>query len=81
MENITSDRYPTATQLQVTGINNAMLQSSDGYASFAYKIFDADGNLITNGVKSVDGDFCTTWDGNYDQAYNYIANYLGVVIL
>jgi hypothetical protein len=70
-----------AVSLSAICVNNAMLQNDEGYASFSYSLFDKDGNLLSSGGVNVGGDFCATWDGNYNDAYNYIANYLGVVII
>lgn len=83
MKNINPKNIPqgVAVFLSANCVNNAMLQSDEGYASFSYSLFDKDGNLLSSGGVNVGGDFCATWNGNYDQAYNYIANYLGVVII
>lgn len=70
----------TATKISVSSGFNNMLESQDGSASLSYALLDADGNDLTNGTIPVDGSFCSTWDGNYDQAYEYVAGQVGVVI-
>lgn len=70
----------TATTISVSSGFNNMLESQDGSASLSYALLDDNGNDLTNGTIPVDGTFCSTWDGNYDQAYEYVAEQVGVVI-
>lgn len=65
----------TATLLQVTPT------IADGAGLIGYKLFDADNNLIAWGNLPVDTEFALAYDGTEIMAGNYIANYLGVVIL
>ena len=54
---------------------------SDGSGSIWYKLFDAANNVVTNGNLPVDYEFALAYDGTEIMAANYIANYLGVVII
>jgi hypothetical protein len=37
--------------------------------------------MVKDGIKQENGELCAVWDGNYNQAYEFIAQYLGVVII
>lgn len=65
----------TPTLMQVTAT------ISDGSGSIWYKLFSADNNIVTEGNLPVDTEFALAYDGTEIMAANYIANYLGVVIL
>lgn len=64
-----------ATKLQVTAT------ISNGSGSIWYKLLAADNTLVTEGNLPVDNEFALAYDGTEIMAANYIANYLGVVIL
>lgn len=77
MIQIQAKEYTTgvATKLQVTAT------ISDGSGSIWYKLLAADNTLVTEGNLPVDNEFALAYDGTEIMAANYIANYLGVVIL
>jgi len=64
-----------ATKLHVTAT------ISDGSGSIWYKLLAADNTLVTEGNLPVDTDFALAYNGSEIMAGNYIANYLGVVII
>jgi hypothetical protein len=64
-----------ATLLQV------MPTIADGAGLIEYKLFDADSNILACGNLPVDAEFALAYDGTEIMAGNYIANYLGVVII
>lgn len=49
--------------------------------SIWYKLFDANHALVTEGNIPIDMDFIDTFNGTEIMAANYVANYLGVIIL
>ncbi len=65
----------TATLLHVTAT------IADGSGSIWYKLLDADNKIVTEGNLPVDTEFALAYNGSEIMAGNYIANYLGVVIL
>ena len=65
----------TPTLMQVTAT------ISDGSGSIWYKLLAADNTLVTEGNLPVDSEFALAYDGTEIMAANYIANYLGVVII
>lgn len=46
-----------------------------------YKLFDAENNIVTDGCVPVGNEFISNYDYSEIYTANYIANYLGVVIL
>jgi hypothetical protein len=54
---------------------------ADGSGSIWYKLLSADNKIVTEGNLPVDTDFALAYNGSEIMAGNYIANYLGVVIL
>lgn len=70
-----------AVKISVSSGFNRMLESEDGSASLSYLLQDDNDNILTSGTIPVDGTFCSTWDGNYDQAYDYVAEQLNVTII
>jgi hypothetical protein len=65
----------TATLLHVTAT------IADGSGSIWYKVLSADNKIVTEGNLPVDSEFALAYNGSEIMAGNYIANYLGVVIL
>lgn len=70
-----------AVTMTVTVTEDNGLRDEDGRAILNYWLYDLDGNLVTNGNKPVNGNFCNGWDGSVNAAFNFIADYLGVVII
>lgn len=70
-----------AVSMRVTVSNDNGLRDENGSARLDYWLYDADGNEVTSGNKPVNGTFCNGWDGSVNVAFNYIAEYLGVVII
>jgi hypothetical protein len=64
-----------ATLLHVTA------NIADGAGLIFYKLLDADSNILADGSLPVDSEFALAYNGSEIMAGNYIANYLGVVIL
>ena len=54
---------------------------ADGSGSIWYKLLNADNKIVTEGNLPVDSEFALAYNGSEIMAGNYIANYLGVVIL
>jgi hypothetical protein len=75
MYQIDNKKYPTAVTMSVT----PNIGSDNG--SIWYKIFNVNGEKVTEGNVPVDSDFIATYNGNEIIAANYIAQYLGVVII
>jgi hypothetical protein len=71
----------TAVALRVTQNYNTMLQSDEVSVSFTFVLTDSIVAVVKSGDKQENGELCADWNGNYDQAYNYVANYLGVVLI
>jgi hypothetical protein len=65
----------TATLLHVTAT------IADGSGAIWYKLLSADNKIVTEGNLPVDTEFALAYNGSEIMAGNYIANYLGVVIL
>lgn len=80
---IQAKEYTTgvAVSMRVTVSNDNGLRDENGSARLDYWLYDADGKEVTSGNKPVNGTFCNGWDGSVNVAFNYIAEYLGVVIL
>lgn len=70
-----------AASMTVTVSNDNGLRDENGSATLNYWLYDANGNTVTDGNKPVNGEFTNGWDGSVNVAFNYIANYLGVVII
>lgn len=71
----------TAVQMSVTVTNDNGLRNEEGRATLNYWLYSASDSNVTDGNINVNGTFCNGWDGSVNAAFNYIANYLGVVIL
>jgi hypothetical protein len=54
---------------------------ADGSGAIWYKLLSADNKIVTEGNLPVDSEFALAYNGSEIMAGNYIANYLGVVIL
>jgi hypothetical protein len=80
---IQAKEYTTgvAVSMRVTVSNDNGLRDENGTATLNYWLYDANGNEVTSGNKPVNGTFCNGWDGSVNVAFNYIAEYLGVVII
>jgi hypothetical protein len=70
-----------ATQMSVTVSNDNGLRDENGTARLDYCLYTNSNNVVADGNVNVGGTFCNGWDGSVNAAFNYIANYLGVVIL
>jgi hypothetical protein len=54
---------------------------ADGSGAIWYKLLDDKHKIVTEGNLPVDAEFALAYNGSEIMAGNYIANYLGVVIL
>ena len=54
---------------------------ADGSGAIWYKLLSADNKIVTEGNLPVDSEFALAYNGSEIMAGNYIAQYLGVVIL
>jgi hypothetical protein len=70
--------YPLiATEIRVTN-NDDNLESQ---CAFYWWLFTADNTLVDNGAVMCDGDNYTTWDGNREYPYQFVADKIGVVLI
>ena len=76
MKQIESIQYTTdgneATQLLVTSVNDDLINS----CSFDWKLFDATGSLVNNGLLLCTGTDYTNWNGDNVYPYIFVANNL-----
>lgn len=70
-----------ATQMSVSVSNDNGLRDENGTAKLDYCLYTDTNNVVAEGNVNVDGTFCNGWDGSVNVAFNYIAEYLGVVII
>jgi hypothetical protein len=71
----------TAVQMSVTVTDDNGLRDENGTAILNYWLYDENDNIVTNGNKPVNGDFCNGWDGSVNAAFVFIAEYLGVTLI
>lgn len=68
---------PDATQLQVWGTYDDL----ETFCNFGWQLFTATGEPIDTGAVQCSGVEYLNWDGNRQFPYDYVANFLGLILV